>query len=151
MFAVYVDDDILIRETSGWLAWYRVDLVWRNDCKEGKAVVMIRILECRRRSIKYLYRISSHNETPQPTSYIYLVCRLTVHTGIPAAPASLDFRGGLDVTFLALRDRPPRICVNKTLTHDGDRIASLTASANGTRGPPRRRLYLIWYRDQDLG
>lgn len=40
--------------------------------------------------------------------------------------------------------------VNKTLTHDGDWIASLTAPANGTRGPPRPRLPSFWYNDQDL-
>lgn len=40
--------------------------------------------------------------------------------------------------------------VNKTLTHDGDWIASLTAPANGTRGPPRRRLPYFRYNNQDF-
>lgn len=44
------------------------------------------------------------------TYLLHLSCLpLTVHTGIPAAPAGLGFRGGLDVGFLALKDRPPRI------------------------------------------
>ena len=47
VFAVDVDDDILIRETSGWLGIVSI-VVWRKDCKEGKAVVMIRILRCKR-------------------------------------------------------------------------------------------------------
>ena len=126
-------------------------LVWRNDCKEGKAVMIIRILRCRGRSLKYLYRNSSHNETPQLT-LLHLSC-------LPFDRSHWHFcstgelrlsRGSGCWTSRTQRSTPLGFGVNKTLTHDGDWIASLTAPANGTRGPPRPRLCLIWYNDQDL-
>ena len=45
---------------------------------------------------------------------------------------------------------PLGLGVKKTLTQDGDWIASLTAPANGTRGPPRPHLPSFWYNSHDF-
>jgi hypothetical protein len=71
---VDVDDDILIRETSGWLDIVSI-LVWRKDCKGRKSRGDDSDIRMQRASFKYLYRIrltTRHRNLPL-TSILFAV------------------------------------------------------------------------------